>query len=354
MSDIYRDCDSKLYSKQHIGIGEAEVINTISDNVAKVEIYESADGKAQVDVRFEQETVWLSQAQMTELFGRDQSVVSRHIANAIRDEEIDEKSNMQKMHIANSDRPVTFYDLDVVISVGYRIKSPQGVQFRRWATQRLREYLVQGYTLNQQRFDKNSTELQQALKLIKKTAQSPELNTDEGRGLIEIISRYTQTFLWLQRYDEGLLDSPAGQDGGILPSTAEAMAALTDLKAQLIDRGEATELFAKPRGDGLDSVLGNLQQTVFGEPAYPTIESKAAHLLYFMVKNHPFTDGNKRSGAFLFVDFLHRNHRLLNDKGDMVINNTGLAALTLLVAESDPNQKETLIKLIMNMLSLEG
>ncbi|MEK6202705.1 MAG: virulence RhuM family protein [Psychrobacter sp.] len=330
------------------------MINTISDNVAKVEIYESADGKARVDVHFEQETVWLSQAQMTVLFGHDQSVISRHIANAIKDEEIAEKSNMQKMHIANSDRPVTFYDLDVVISVGYRIKSPQGVQFRRWATQRLREYLVQGYTLNQQRFDKNSTELQQALKLIKKTAQSPELNTDEGRGLVEIISRYTQTFLWLQRYDEGLLDSPAGQDGGILPSTTEAMAALTNLKAQLIDRGEATELFAKPRGDGLDSVLGNLQQTVFGEPAYPTIESKAAHLLYFMVKNHPFTDGNKRSGAFLFVDFLHRNHRLLNDKGDMVINNTGLAALTLLVAESDPNQKETLIKLIMNMLSLEG
>ena len=301
-----------------------------NDKTAKVEIYESADGEAQVDVRFEQETVWLTQAQMTELFGRDQSVISRHIANAINDEEVAEKSNMQKMHIANSDRPVTFYDLDVVISVGYRIKSPQGVQFRRWATQRLREYLVQGYTLNKER------------------------KTDEGRGLVEIISRYTQTFLWLQRYDEGLLDDPAGQEGGILPSPTEAMAALTDLKAQLIDRGEATELFAKPRGDGLDSVLGNLEQTVFGEPAYPTIESKAAHLLYFMVKNHPFTDGNKRSGAFLFVDFLHRNNRLLNDKGDMVINNTGLAALTLLVAESDPNQKETLIKLIMNMLSLES
>ncbi|WP_198333583.1 RhuM family protein [Psychrobacter namhaensis] len=327
---------------------------TENNNHSIIEIYESMDGNAQVDVRFEQETVWLSQAQMTELFGRDQSVISRHIANAMNDEEVSEKSNMQKMHIANSDRPVTFYDLDVVISVGYRIKSPQGVQFRRWATQRLREYLVQGYTLDQQRFDKNSAELQQALNLIKKTAQSPELNTDEGRGLVEIISRYTQTFLWLQRYDEGLLDDPTGQDGGVLPSPTEAMAALNNLKAQLIDRGEATELFAKPRGDGLDSVLGNLEQTVFGEPAYPTVESKAAHLLYFMVKNHPFTDGNKRSGAFLFVDFLHRNKRLLNEQGEMVINNTGLAALTLLVAESDPNQKETLIKLIMNMLSLEG
>ena len=207
--------------------------------------------------------------------------------------------------------------------------------------------------MDQQRFEKNSSELEQALILIKRTAQSSELNTDEGRGLVEIISRYTQTFLWLQRYDEGLLDNPAGQDGGVLPTTAEAMAALNNLKAQLITRGEAMDLFAKPRGDGLDSVLGNLEQTVFGEPAYPTIESKAAHLLYFMVKNHPFTDGNKRSGAF-FVDFLHRNQRLLNAQGDMIINNTGLAALTLLVAESDPNQKETLIKLIMNMLSLEG
>lgn len=258
------------------------------------------------------------------------------------------------MHIANSDRPVVFYDLDVVISVGYRIKSPQGVQFRRWATQRLREYLVQGYAINEQRFDKNAAELKHALALIKKTAQSPELKTDEGRGLIEIISRYTQTFLWLQRYDEGLLDDPTGQTGGLLPSTADAMAALNHLKAQLMQRGEATELFAKPRGDGLDSILATLEQTVFGEPAYPTIESKAAHLLYFMVKNHPFTDGNKRSGAFLFVDFLYRNNRLLDSESNMVINDTGLAALTLLVAESDPNQKDTLIKLIMNMLSLES
>ena len=191
------------------------------------------------------------------------------------------------------------------------------------------------------------------MSLIKKASQSPRLNTDEGRGLVEIISRYTQTFLWLQRYDEGLLDDPQGQSGGELASSDDAMQSLTDLKKELIARGEATDLFAKPRGDGLASILGNLDQSVFGEPAYPTVESKAAHLLYFMVKNHPFTDGNKRSGAFLFVDFLHRNGRLLNKNGDMVINDTGLAALTLLVAESDPKQKETLIRLIMNMLSME-
>lgn len=328
--------------------------NNNNTDGASIEIYELDDGQTEVNVRFDKDTAWLSQAQMTELFGRDQSVISRHIRNALKEEEISEKSNMQKMHIANSDKPVVFYDLDVVISVGYRIKSPQGVQFRRWATQRLRNYLIQGYIIDKQRFEKNADELQQALALIKKTAQSPALKTDEGRGLVEIISRYTQTFLWLQRYDEGLLDEPDVEVGGVLPSPDEAMAMLNELKTQLIDKGEATELFANPRGDGLASVLGTLEQTVFGEPAYPSIESKAAHLLYFMVKNHPFTDGNKRSGAFMFVDFLHRNHRLLNSKGDMVINDTGLAALTLLVAESDPDQKETLIKLIMNMLSLEN
>jgi prophage maintenance system killer protein len=317
----------------------------------QIEIYQTADGQTEIAVHLEADTVWLSQAQMVELFGRDQSVVSRHIRNALKDGEVSEESNMQKMHIANSDRPVAFYDLDVVISVGYRIKSPQGVQFRRWATQRLKEHLVRGYTLNQTRFEKNAAELEQALALIQRTASSPELTGDAGRGLVDIVSRYTQTFLWLQRYDEGLLDEPSGQSGGTLPSPDEAMDALNNLKAQLIERGEATDLFARPRDAGLASIFGNLDQSVFGEPAYPTVESKAAHLLYFVVKNHPFSDGNKRSGAFLFVDFLHRNGRLIDSRGNPVINDTGLAALTLLVAESDPKQKEVLIRLIMHMLS---
>ncbi len=328
-----------------------------TNDTSKIEIYKLADGEADIRVHIENDSVWLNRQQLAELFDRDVKTIGKHVNNVFKEGELDKKAVVAKFATTAADSKtyqVEHYNLDVIISVGYRVKSKQGTQFRIWATQRLREYLVQGYTLNQLRLEKNSNELEQALILIKKTAQSPELNTDEGRGLVEIVSRYTQTFLWLQRYDEGLLDDPAGQDGGILPSTMEAMAALNNLKSQLIARGEATELFAKPRGDGLDSVLGNLAQTVFGEPAYPTIESKAAHLLYFMVKNHPFNDGNKRSGAFLFVDFLHRNQRLLNDEGDMVINNTGLAALTLLVAESDPNQKETLIKLIMNMLSLEG
>ena len=201
---------------------------------------------------------------------------------------------------------------------------------------------MDGYSVNRQRFEHNAAELEQALRLIRRTAQSPELRSDKGRGLVEIISRYTQTFLWLQRYDEGLLDDPQGHAGGTLPTPDAAMQALGELKRQLMTRGEATELFANPRSDGLQGIFGNLDQSVFGEPAYPTIEGKAAHLPYFVVKNHPFSDGNKRSGAFLFVDFLHRNGRLMNAQGETLINDTGLAAMTLLVAESDPKQKEAI------------
>lgn len=167
---------------------------------------------------------------------------------------------------------------------------------------------------------------------------------------MNLTDQFSKTFLWLQGYDDGTLQQPDMPPGGILPSAATAMQAILQLKQVLIERGEATPLFANPRDDGLEGIFGNLEQTVFGEPAYPSIESKAAHLLYFVVKNHPFTDGNKRSGAFLFVDFLQRNQRLVNASGQLVINPSGLTALTLLVAESDPKQKEMLIRLIMHSL----
>ena len=322
--------------------------------VSQIEIYETSDGKTSVDVHFDGDTVWLTQAQMVELFDKNKRTISEHIRNIFREGELEEDSVVRKSRITAADGKAyntASYNLDVIISVGYRVNSKKGTQFRIWATQRLREYLIKGYSINQARFEQNATELEQALALIKKAAQSPELKSDTGRGLVEIVSRYTQTFLWLQRYDEGLLEEPVGQAGGALLDPGEAMQALHALKQQLMERGEATQLFAHPQDDGLASIFGNLDQSVFGEPAYPTIESKAAHLLYFVVKNHPFSDGNKRSGAFLFVDFLHRNGRLLNNKGNVVINDTGLAALTLLVAESDPKQKETLIRLIMHMLS---
>jgi len=325
----------------------------------QITIYQTVDGQAQIDVRLERDTLWLSQAQMAELFDKDSDTIGLHLKNIYRSGELDEHATTEESSVVRQEgarkvrRKIRFYNLDAIISVGYRVNSIKGTQFRIWATNVLRQHLVQGYTLHQARFEQNAAELEQALALIRKAARSPAITVEAGSGLVEIVSRYTQTFLWLQRYDEGMLNEPHGQTGGQLPTEAEATAALGALKQSLMARGEATDLFARPRGDGLSALLGNLDQSVFGEPAYPTVESKAAHLLYFVVKNHPFTDGNKRSGAFLFVDFLHRNGRLLDVRGEPVINDTGLAALTLLVAESDPKQKETLIRLIMNMLALQ-
>ena len=326
------------------------------NNQNPIEIYQAQDGTTQVEVRFENDTVWLSQVQMAMLFGKDIRTINEHITNIFDDEELEKESTIRKFRIVRQEgkrqvnREIEHYDLDMIISVGYRVKSKQGISFRRWATARLKEYLTQGYTINQKRLQQNAHELEQALALIQKTANSSELTLESGRGLVDIVSRYTHTFLWLQQYDEGLLTEPQTQQGGTLPTYAEACSALAELKSQLMAKGEASELFGRERDNGLSAILGNLDQSVFGEPAYPSIEAKAAHLLYFVVKNHPFSDGNKRSGAFLFVDFLHRNGRLFDHNGHPVINDTGLAALTLLVAESDPKQKETLIRLIMHML----
>ncbi|STP03067.1 RhuM family protein [Haemophilus parainfluenzae] len=329
------------------------------NNQNPIEIYQAQDGTTQVEVRFENDTVWLSQAQMAMLFGKDIRTINEHITNIFDDEELEKESTIRKFRIVRQEgkrqvnREIEHYDLDMIISVGYRVKSKQGISFRRWATARLKKYLTQGYTINQKRLQQNAHELEQALALIQKMANSSELTLESGRGLVDIVSRYTHTFLWLQQYDEGLLTEPQTQQGGTLPTYAEACSALAKLKSQLMAKGEASDLFGRERDNGLSAILGNLDQSVFGEPAYPSIEAKAAHLLYFVVKNHPFSDGNKRSGAFLFVDFLHRNGRLFDHNGHPVINDTGLAALTLLVAESDPKQKETLIRLIMHMLKQE-
>ncbi|MDR9424345.1 MAG: virulence protein RhuM/Fic/DOC family protein [Marinobacter sp.] len=320
-------------------------------------IYENADQAVEVRLDADQETVWLSLQQLADVFGRDKSVISRHLKNIFRDSELDREAVVAKNATTASDGKtyqVEYFNLDAIISVGYRVNSSQATRFRQWATRILREHLTQGWTLNRQRLEENAQELEAALTLVRKAAQSPALDADSGRGLVDIVSRYAQTFLLLQRYDEGLLTDPQSQAGGTLQSVEEARAGLDSLKGELMARGEATELFARDRGDGLASLLGNLDQTVFGEPAYPSVEAKAAHLLYFVIKNHPFSDGNKRSAAFLFVDFLHRNGRLFNVSGEPVINDVGLAALTLLVAESDPANKDTMIRLIMNMLAGEG
>lgn len=318
-----------------------------------VALYKAPDGQVRLEVRLERDTVWLTQAQMTELFGRERSVITKHIGNVFKEGELDRDSVCANFaHTAEDGKTysVQHFNLDIVISVGYRVKSLRGTQFRIWATRTLKEHLVRGYTLNRQRFERNARELEAALDLVRKTAAGAAISTDQGRGLVDVIARYTRTFLLLQRYDEGLLTEPKGKTGGVLPGVTEARSAIAQLKQELMARGEAAELFGREREDGLAAVLGNLDQTVLGEPAYPTIESKAAHLIYFVIKNHPFSDGNKRIGSFLFVDFLNRNGRLFRED-EPVINDVGLAALALLVAESAPKDMEVMIRLIMNMLA---
>lgn len=331
-----------------------------TDSQAPIVIYQEADQAVEVRLDTERDTVWLSQRQMGEVFDSSTDNISLHLKNIYADAELDEAATTEESSVVRQEgrrrvkRRVRHYNLDAIISVGYRVNSRRAVQFRQWATRVLREHLTQGWTLNRQRFEQNARELEAAMALVRQTAQSPALDTASGRGLVDIVTRYAQTFLLLQRYDEGLLTEPRAQPGGELPGVEEVRTALTSLKAELMARGEASELFARERGDGLEALLGNLDQTVFGEPAYPSVEAKAAHLLYFVVKNHPFADGNKRSAAYLFVDFLYRNDRLLDDHGEAVVNDVGLAALTLLVAESDPANKETMIRLIMNMLARPG
>jgi prophage maintenance system killer protein len=330
------------------------------ENRSPIIIYENADQAVEVRLDANKETVWLSQRQMAEAFDTSTDNIGLHLKNIYKEGELDESATTEDSSVVRQEgrrqvtRSIKQYNLDAIVSVGYRVNSSRATRFRQWATRILREHLTQGWTINRQRFEENAQELEAALTLVRKAAQSPALDTDSGRGLVDIVSRYAQTFLLLQRYDEGLLTDPQSQAGGTLPSLEEAQSALNGLKGELMARGEATELFARDRGDGLASLLGNLDQSVFGEPAYPSVEAKAAHLLYFVIKNHPFSDGNKRSAAFLFVDFLHRNSRLFNASGEPVINDVGLAALTLLVAESDPANKDTMIRLVMNMLAGEG
>ncbi len=317
-------------------------------------IYQSND-ESEVAVRLEGSTIWLTQKQLSEILETSTDNIGLHLKNIYASGELTETATTEDFSVVQQEgqrsvsRKTKHYNLDAIISVGYRVNSKRGTQFRQWATGVIRDHLMQGWTLDRARFEHNAAELEAALALVRKTAQSPDLIADTGRGLVEIVSRYTQTFLLLQRYDEGLLTEPNGTAGGAMPSLDEVRKSIAGLKADLMSRGEASDLFGLERGDALAALLGNLNQSVFGEPAYPTIERKAAHLLYFVIKNHPLADGNKRTGAFLFVDFLNRNNALMRD-GQPVINDIGLAALALLVAESAPTQKDTMIRLIENML----
>jgi prophage maintenance system killer protein len=303
----------------------------------EVLLYETPDGGVRVDVRLERETVWLTQDQMSRLFGRERSVVTKHLRNVFNEGELEQESNVQILHIAGSDRPVRFYNLDVIVSVGYRVKSAQGTRFRQWATRTLREHVLRGYTLNERRLrERGLNEVEQAVDPLARTLTAHALVTDEGQAVLEVVRDYSRTWRWLLEYDENRLATkpprPVVPSAG--PSAEEARAAIAKLRDDLARRGEAGSLFGQERGDGLAGILGSIEQTFGGEPLYPSAQVRAAHLLYFIIKDHPFADGNKRIGTLMFLEYLRRHGLLRRADGAPRLADTAMVALALLIAES--------------------
>ncbi len=315
-------------------------------------IYEAEDGKTSLEVQLQDETVWLSQAQLVEFFAKTKQNISLHIRNIFKEGELVENAVVKEYLTTAADGKkyqTKYYNLDVIISVGYRIKSIRGTQFRIWASSVLKDHLIKGYTVNERRLaEKGLVEMEQAIALLTRTLESHESLSNEGRAVLDVISRYAKSWSLLLKYDEDRLELPKSRHPTTQPLDYDrTIKSIMALKNDLLTRGEATELFGQQRGDTLQGILGNLDQTFGGQDLYPSLEDKAAHLLYFVIKDHPFSDGNKRIGSFLFLVFLQDN-KLLEQSG---INDNGLVALALLIAESNPKQKDLMIRLIMNMLA---
>ncbi len=315
-----------------------------------IELYKSSNGETQIEVRFENETVWLSLNQISELFNRDKSVISRHLKNIFSTEELNKNSVVAKNATTALDGKtyqVDFYNLDAIISIGYRVNSKQGTQFRIWATKRLKEYLIQGYSINQKRLK----ELNQLIQIIAETDNNTN-EISEAKGLLNILTKYTKSFILLNQFDSNNLELKSLNENITYEiHYKQACKAISELKIKLIEQKEATELFGNQKDKSFEGILKSITQTFDGIYLYPTIEEQASNLLYFVIKNHPFSDGNKRIGAFLFVWFLEKNRHLLKNNGENKINDNALIALALLVAQSNPNEKELMIKLICNLIN---
>lgn len=320
--------------------------------MGEIIIYNSDENNIELQVNIDDETVWLTQEQLVLLFQRDQSVISRHIRNVFNEKELDEKSNMQKMHIANSDKLVSFYNLDVIISVGYRVKSKQGTQFRQWATQRLKDYLVKGYVLNEKRLNELNykySELQNAIKLASNAGNVENLSSSEAKGILNVIEKYAYALETLDKYDHQNLTIET-------LSSEEKINKLTYDEAirQILiwrDFQNAGKLFGNEKDKSFESSLATIYQTFDSVDLYPSFEEKAANLLYFVVKNHSFSDGNKRIAAGLFVYFLDMNNKLLNEAGNKRIGDNALVAITIMIAESKSEEKDIMIKLVVNLIN---
>jgi hypothetical protein len=328
---------------------------TVEDYVpgGEIVVYKAPDGEVQLDVHLKGDTVWLTQQQMADLFGREQSVISRHLRNVFQEGELKQKSNMQNLHIARSSKPVGFYSLDAIISVGYRVNSKRGTQFRIWATNTLRSHLLKGFSLHERRLRERSVDFEQALALLARTLTSNSLVTDEGRDVLDVVQRYTRTWRLLLEYDENRLagtpELPTAASVSL--SVDAARAAISNLREVIGIREDAAALFGREHGESLAGIIGAIEQTSNGKPLYASAEARAAHLLYFVVKDHPFVDGNKRIGTLLFLEYLWRNGLLLRMDGSLRLTDNAMVALALLIAESDPSQKSLMIRLTLNLLA---
>ncbi len=315
-------------------------------------IYRSENGTASLEVRLDHETVWLTQDQMADLFGRERSVITKHLRNVFKEGELEKISVRAKYaHTAADDKEyqTQFYNLDAIISVGYRVNSKQGTRFRQWATQVLRDHIVHGYTVNEQRLREESAKLQdmrQTMELLTRTLAVQELVTDTGKDVLKVITDYAYALTLLDRYDHGTL---------IVEGITRKALHVIDYEEgfQIVNamKGEFNGLFGIEKDQGFKSALGTIYQTFDGEELYPSIEEKGANLLYFVVKNHAFSDGNKRIAAALFIYFLGMNAILYRADGSKRLADNALVALTLLIAESRPEEKETIVKVIVNLIN---
>ncbi|WP_225784591.1 virulence protein RhuM/Fic/DOC family protein [Xenophilus sp. Marseille-Q4582] len=318
-------------------------------------------GNQPVEVRLEGETVWLTQRQMGEAFGTTPENVLMHLKRIYAEGELEEAATAKDFLAVRQEgarqvrRRLKHYNLDAIVSVGYRVSSARATRFRQWATGVLRQHLVEGYTLNQRRLAERGIEFEQAVSLLARTLTNQQLVSDEGRAVLQVIGDYARSWSLLQGYDEqslGELNTRQQDMRGL--ALEDALAAMAHLKAELIAKGEATELFGQLRGDGLASAIATIEQGFGDEWFYPNVASRAAHLLYFVIKNHPLADGNKRTGSFLFLWYLRLNQHLLARPVEQLINDNTLVALALLVAESLPEQKALMVRLIEHFVLLKG
>jgi prophage maintenance system killer protein len=323
-----------------------------------VVLYTDDKGQVSLEVSLENETVWLSQKQMAELFDVKTPAINKHIKNILNEGEL-ETSTISKMEIVQQEgkrkvkREVEFYNLDMIVSLGYRVNSKRATEFRKWATNVLKQYLIKGYALNHQHINAQSLkELTATMELVRKSIETKELSSNEAKGLLDIINNYAKTWALLQGYDSDALHALQGTlNQRFVLDYAEAKNAISELKKDLMQKGDATELFGNEKAGEFKGALLNIYQTFGGIDLLPSIEEKAANLLYYVIKDHAFSDGNKRIGSFLFILFLHKNGIAYKVNGEPKINDNALVSLALLVAASEPSQKELMVKLIVNLLS---